>query len=104
MHVTQVHDAVGRRRPAAQAVEILEVPAQNLGTGIGQSGGGGIGAGETHHRVSGTEQFGNDGGTDEAGPAGNEEMHDKPPARRHFRTRLPGPGSERCHSLTSLYH
>ena len=73
--VAQVDDAVGLGGATAQAVEVLEVAPQHLGAGVGQGGGGGVGTGEAHDLVPGSAQFRDDGGADEAGPAGDEETH-----------------------------
>ena len=75
MYVAQMHDSVGGAGPAAEGVEVFEVPAQHLGPGAGQCSGRGIGAGEAHDLVAGPDELGNDSGADEAGPAGDEETH-----------------------------
>ena len=60
----QVDDAVGRSGRLAQAVEIVQVAAMNLGASVLQRRGGAVRTGQTDHLMAGSEQFGDDGGTD----------------------------------------
>jgi hypothetical protein len=47
-----------------------------LGAGRGDGGRRGIGAGESDHLVTGADELGDDGGTDEAGCASDEDPHE----------------------------
>ena len=71
-----VDDAVRRRRAAAQAVEVLEVAALDFGARVGERLGVGVRAGQTDDAVAGGDEVPDDGGTDEAGRAGDEYAHE----------------------------
>jgi hypothetical protein len=61
--------------PGAEAFQIIEVAAMHLGALGGKRLGAGIGAGETENLVASPDEFRNEGRTDEAGGAGNENTH-----------------------------
>ena len=82
MHVRQVDDAVGTRRPRAQAVEVVEGAAMHVGAGTGERGRRRIGTSETDHLVPCGEQLGGDGRSDVAGRTGDEHTHEDLPFRR----------------------
>src|SRR5204863_5153907 len=75
----QVDDAIGRGGCPPQAVEVVQIAALHLGAGGGQCGGGAVGTGQADDLMPGREQFGDDGGTDVSGRAGDENTHEKPP-------------------------
>jgi hypothetical protein len=60
----EVDDAVGRRGGGAQAFDVVEAAAVDLGAGRGDRLGRGVGAGEADDLVAGSEELGDDGGAD----------------------------------------
>ena len=70
-------DAVCRRGAAAQAVEVVEGAAVDLGPG-GHRRGGVVRAGQADDLVSGVEELADDGRTDESGRAGDKYTHGDP--------------------------
>ena len=80
--VGEVDDAVGCRGGGPQAVEVVEVAAVRLGA-LGRQGGGGlVRAGQAGDVVPGFEEFGDDGGTDVSGRAGDKDVHGQIPSGR----------------------
>ena len=63
----EVDDAVGRGGGGAQALEVVEAAAVDLGAGRGDGVGRGVGAGEPDDLVARVEELGDDGGADPAG-------------------------------------
>ena len=76
--------------PRAEAVQVLQIAAMHLGTGGGERLGAGIRASKAEHLMTGAEEFLNNGRTDKAGGAGDEDTHGSflcligsaPPCRR----------------------
>ena len=77
--VGQVDDAVGGRRRRGETVEIIEVAILDLGTEFLQGEGGLVRAGQPDDFVAGPDQLGDEGRTDVAGRAGDEDTHEIPP-------------------------
>ena len=69
-------DAVGRRGARAQAVEVVEVAALDLGAGGLDGGGRRVRAGEADDLVARSDELGDDGRADETGCAGDENTHE----------------------------
>ena len=55
--VAEVDDAVAGGRAGAQAVEVVQIAAQNLGAKAGNGRRRGIGPGEAHQLLSGSDQL-----------------------------------------------
>ena len=68
-------DAVGLLGAGAHDVEVGEPPRSGVGAGRLDGRGGGVGAGEGEHGVAVGEQLGDDGRADQAGAAGDEDVH-----------------------------
>ena len=64
MDEREVDDAVGLLRAGAQAVEVVEGAAMDLGAGGGDGFGRGVRTGEAEDLVAGLDQLGDDGGAD----------------------------------------
>ena len=62
-------------RATAQALEIFERTAMDIGSRRGKGRGSRIRAGEAEHLMPRGDQFSDDGGADEAGRAGDEDTH-----------------------------
>ena len=75
----QVDDAVGRLGGRAQAVEVVQVAAPDLGARGLEGGGGAVGAGQADHLVAVSEQLGDERGADVPGRAGDEYTHGMTP-------------------------
>jgi hypothetical protein len=60
----------------AERAQIGEVAANALRSGGLEGRGGRVGAGEGEDGVAVAEQFGDDGGTDQPGAAGDENLHE----------------------------
>ncbi|GAA3161301.1 hypothetical protein GCM10020001_102000 [Nonomuraea salmonea] len=73
--VGQVDDGLGRLGAGAQAVEVVEVAAVDVGALGLQRGGGGVGPGQAGDLVPGGEQVVDDGRADPAGGSGDENVH-----------------------------
>ena len=73
----QVDHAVRRGGRSAQGVEVIQGAASNLRPGTGESGSGGIGAGQPGDLMTRADKLGHDGGADPAGRAGDEYTHEK---------------------------
>ena len=71
----QMGHAVGLRRPALQAVEVLEVAAKHLRPRCGQRFGAGVRARETQHLVAGLDEVLDGDRADEARCSGDENTH-----------------------------
>ena len=71
-----VNDAVRKDGPTAQALQVFQVAAVHFGTRGEQRPSALVRAGEAEHLMAGTEQFRDDGGTDEASGSGDEYTHD----------------------------
>jgi len=76
MDICGVDDAVRRGRTAAQAVEVVQGAAMNLGPGVRDQCGALIGASQPDDLVSGVDELSDDGGSDESARAGHEYAHD----------------------------
>src|SRR5262249_31119518 len=76
----QVDHAVGLGGGGAQDVQVGQCAADRLGPGGRDLLGGGVGAGQGRDRVAVVEQFGDHGGADQAGAAGDEDAHANSPA------------------------
>ena len=74
-----VDHGVRAARPGAQAVEVLERAALDVGTLRRQRLGPLVGAGEAQDLVARLDQFGDDRRSDEARGTGNEDAHRKSP-------------------------
>ena len=72
----EVDDPVGRGGGGAQALEVVEAAAVDLGAGRGERVGRGVGAGEPDDLVARVDQLGDDGGADPAAGAGDEHAHE----------------------------
>ena len=72
----EVDDPVGRGGGGAQALEVVEAAAVDLGAGGGDRLGRGVGAGEADDLVAGIDELGDDGGADPAAGAGDEHAHE----------------------------
>jgi len=72
-----VDHAVGRRRAAAQALEILQRAAMNRGACRGQSGRSCVRAGKTEHLMTRNEQFLDNGRADPSGGASDKDTHEQ---------------------------
>ena len=70
--------AVGLRGAGTQDVEVRQPAAQRLGAGVLQRLRGAVRAGQREDGVAVAEQFGDDGGADGAGAAGDEDVHGSP--------------------------
>jgi hypothetical protein len=75
----RVDHAVGCGRAAAQPVQILDGAAVHLGARCRKRCGSLVRPGEPEHGVAGADQFLDDGRADEAGRAGDEDMHGNSP-------------------------
>ncbi len=75
----QVNDAVGRLGGRAQAVEVVQVTAPDLGPGGLKGGGGAVRAGKADHLVAVFEQLGDERRADVPGRAGDEYTHGMTP-------------------------
>jgi hypothetical protein len=71
-----VDHAVRFGRPGAQAVQVGQGAAVNLGARGRQACGGLVRTGQAGDVVARFEQLAHDGGADEPGRAGHENMHD----------------------------
>jgi hypothetical protein len=69
-----VDDPLGLGRAGAQGVQVGEAASQRLGAGRLDGERGCLGAGEHKDRVTVAEEFGDDGGADQAGAAGDEDV------------------------------
>ena len=67
--------AVRRRGASPQAVDVLEIASVHLGPGRGERRGRRVRLGEAEHRVARGDEILNDGGTDKATSATNENTH-----------------------------
>ena len=76
MVVAEVDDAVAGVRARAQAVEVVQIAAQNLGAQAGDGGGRGVRSGETDNLMTGVEELGDDGRTDPSRCSGDEDAHE----------------------------
>ena len=63
------------RRASSQAVEVLEIAAVHKGSSGGDRRGGRVRTGEAAHLVARGDEIPNDGRTDKATRAGNENTH-----------------------------
>lgn len=82
----EMDHAVRRGGRAAQDVEVVEASTDHRDAGLGQGVGGGIRTGESDDLVPCSDEVGNDGRSDPAGRAGDENTHVKRPpcaAGRH---------------------
>ena len=70
-------DSVSRCGAGAQAVEILKGAAVHGDPGGGQRFGRGVRTCESDDLMARADELGNDGGTDEAGSAGDKYTHEK---------------------------
>ena len=75
----EVDGAVGFARALAQAVEIVERPAMDLGAQLLERDRILVGAGQAQHFVPVRDQFLRCGGADEPGRAGDKHSHDNSP-------------------------
>jgi AcrR family transcriptional regulator len=75
----EVDDAVGAPGRLLQGVEIVEGLLEDSGAGRGDLVGRGLRAREAGDLVPSGEEIADDGETDVAGRAGDEDMHGKPP-------------------------
>ena len=64
--------AVRLGRPVAQTFRVFEVAAMDFSARGGESLGARVRARQSEHPMAGVDEFGNDGGTDEAGRAGEK--------------------------------
>ena len=64
-------------RAVAQAFQIVERAAMDLGAHGGEGFRSGFGAGETEHLMARCDEFADDRGADKAGRAGDEDAHVK---------------------------
>ena len=71
----EVDDAVGPLGCGADHAKVGEAPADRRTACCLDGPGGGIGAGERVDRVIVGEELGDDSGTDQAGAAGDEDLH-----------------------------
>ena len=67
--------SVGLSRAGPQDVQVGEASSQRLGTGCLGRQRGLIGTAQRHHSVAVLQELGDDGGTDQAGAAGDEDAH-----------------------------
>ncbi len=72
-----VDDSVRLARAVAEAFQIFERAAMDLGAHGRERRGTRIGAGETKYLMARRDEFADDGGADKAGRAGNEDAHAK---------------------------
>ena len=75
----QADHAVGLRGAGPQDVEVRQPAAQHLGAAALEGVRGVVRAGQRENGVAVGEQFGDDGGADGAGTAGDEDVHGTPP-------------------------
>jgi hypothetical protein len=91
----QVDHPVALGRPLAEAVEVLERAAVDLGPRRLERVGRRLGAGEADDVMAGVGQFGDDGGADPTGRPGDEDAHEQTSECRGV------VAIEGCQSLTS---
>jgi len=72
----EAHHAVGLRGAGPQDVEVGQATAQHLGAGALEGLLGAVRPGQRENGVAVGEQFGDDGGTDRAGTAGDKDVHE----------------------------
>ncbi len=73
----ELDHAVGLRDAGPEHVEVRDPARQRLGAGLLDGPRRLVGAGQGEHGVAVAEQFGDDGGADGAGPAGDEDVHEE---------------------------
>ena len=71
----QVDHPVGLRGAGAEGVQVGEISPERLGAGRLEGQRGGVGAGEREDGVAVAEELGDDGGADQAGATGDEDVH-----------------------------
>ena len=76
----QVDDAVGLGGCLAQAVEVVQVAAADLGAGRRERGRRAVGTGQADDLMPGPQQLGDDRGADVSGRTGDEDAHGEPPS------------------------
>jgi hypothetical protein len=74
--VAEVDDAVAQGRAGAQAVEVVQIAAQNVGAEARDRCGRGVRPGEADDLLSGFEKLGDDGRTDPSRCSGDEYAHE----------------------------
>ena len=75
MDEAAVDRAVGGLGPSTQDVEVFQRAGERFGPGSPERFRPFVRAGEAEHLVAGGNEFGDDGGADEAGRAGQEYTH-----------------------------
>ena len=74
----EVDHAVGPGGCGVEHLEVGEAAADAVGAGVRERPRGGVGPGEPDDRVAVAEQLGDDGGADQTGAAGDEDVHGTP--------------------------
>jgi hypothetical protein len=75
--VTQVHDAVTECGSVAKTRGVIERSSEHFGSGSHDGGGRGVGTGQSHDLVAGTEKFRNYRGADPARRASEKYTHNQ---------------------------